>query len=33
MVWVFELSPDGLIVEERDYLDTAALMAQLGIEG
>jgi steroid delta-isomerase-like uncharacterized protein len=33
MVWVFELSPDGLIVEERDYLDTAALTAQLDIEG
>jgi len=33
MVWVFDLAPDGLIVEERDYLDTAALMAQLGLEG
>jgi steroid delta-isomerase-like uncharacterized protein len=28
-VWVFDLDADGLIVEERDYLDTAALMAQL----
>jgi steroid delta-isomerase-like uncharacterized protein len=28
-VWVFDLNPDGLIIEERDYLDTAALLAQL----
>jgi steroid delta-isomerase-like uncharacterized protein len=31
MVWVFDLGDDGLIVEERDYLDTAALMRQLGL--
>lgn len=30
-VWVFDLSSDGLIVEERDYLDTARLMQQLGL--
>jgi len=29
-VWPFDLDPNGLIVEERDYLDTAALLAQLG---
>lgn len=28
-VWVFDLDRDGLIVEERDYLDTAALLTQL----
>jgi steroid delta-isomerase-like uncharacterized protein len=32
-VWAFDLDPDGLIVEERDYLDTAALLAQLGDGG
>jgi steroid delta-isomerase-like uncharacterized protein len=32
-VWVFDLNPDGLIVEERDYLDTAALLAQLEAAG
>lgn len=31
-VWVFDLGDDGLIVEERDYLDTAALMRQLGLD-
>jgi hypothetical protein len=31
-VWAFDLDPNGLIVEERDYLDTAALMAQLGAD-
>lgn len=31
-VWAFDLDPDGLIVEERDYLDTAALLAQLGVD-
>lgn len=30
-VWVFELGDDGLIVEERDYFDTTALLGQLGI--
>lgn len=30
--WVFEFGPDGLVTAERDYFDTAALMAQLGIE-
>jgi len=29
-VWVFDLDSNGLIAEERDYLDTAALLAQLG---
>jgi steroid delta-isomerase-like uncharacterized protein len=29
-VWAFDLDPNGLIVEERDYFDTAALLAQLG---
>jgi steroid delta-isomerase-like uncharacterized protein len=29
-VWAFDLDPDGLIVEERDYLDTATLLSQLG---
>jgi len=28
-VWAFDLDSDGRIVEERDYLDTAALLAQL----
>jgi steroid delta-isomerase-like uncharacterized protein len=28
-VWAFDLDPNGLIVEERDYFDTAALLAQL----
>jgi predicted ester cyclase len=32
MVWVFDVRDDGLIVEERDYLDTAALMRQLGLD-
>ncbi len=34
-VWVFDLGDDGLIVEERDYLDaaTATLMGQLGLDG
>jgi steroid delta-isomerase-like uncharacterized protein len=31
-VWAFDLDPGGLIVEERDYLDTAALLAQLGAD-
>jgi steroid delta-isomerase-like uncharacterized protein len=31
-VWAFDLDPDGLIVEERDYLDTAAVLARLGAE-
>lgn len=30
-VWWCEVRDDGLIVEERDYLDTAAFMAQLGL--
>jgi steroid delta-isomerase-like uncharacterized protein len=29
--WWIELGPDGLIVAERDYLDTAGLMSQLGV--
>jgi len=32
-VWAFDLNPDGLIVEERDYLDTSALVAQLEAAG
>jgi steroid delta-isomerase-like uncharacterized protein len=32
-VWVFDLDAHGLIVEERDYLDTAALLAQLEAAG
>jgi steroid delta-isomerase-like uncharacterized protein len=32
MVWVFDLGHGGLIVEERDYLDTAALLRQLGLD-
>jgi len=32
-VWVLELGPDGLITEERDYFDAAALFGQLGIAG
>jgi steroid delta-isomerase-like uncharacterized protein len=31
-VWAFDLDPDGLIAEERDYFDTAALLGQLGAE-
>ncbi|MGH2966714.1 MAG: ester cyclase [Solirubrobacterales bacterium] len=31
-VWAFDLDPNGLIIEERDYLDTAALLAQLGAD-
>ena len=30
-VWVLDLGPDGLIVGERDYLDTATFMSQLGL--
>lgn len=30
-VWCFDLDADGLVVEERDYFDSAALMAQLGL--
>lgn len=29
--WWLEVRDDGLIVSERDYFDTAALMAQLGL--
>jgi hypothetical protein len=32
MVWVFDVGDGGLIVEERDCLDTAALMGQLGLD-
>ena len=31
-VWIFDFDTDGLVLAERDYFDTAALMAQLGIE-
>lgn len=30
-VWVFDLGDDGMIVEERDYFDTTALLGQLGL--
>jgi steroid delta-isomerase-like uncharacterized protein len=30
-VWVLDLGPDGLIVAERDYFDTAAFISQLGL--
>jgi steroid delta-isomerase-like uncharacterized protein len=30
-VWVFELGSDELITVERDYLDSASFMAQLGL--
>jgi hypothetical protein len=30
---MLELGPDGLITEERDYFDAAALFGQLGIAG
>ena len=29
-VWIFEFGSDGLVAAERDYFDTAAMMAQLG---
>jgi steroid delta-isomerase-like uncharacterized protein len=29
--WIFEFGTDGLVRAERDYFDTAALMAQLGL--
>ena len=31
-MWVFDLDSNGLIAEERDYLDTATLLAQLGAD-
>jgi steroid delta-isomerase-like uncharacterized protein len=31
MTWWLVLGPDDLIVAERDYLDTAGLMSQLGV--
>lgn len=31
-VWMFQIGADGLIVEERDYLDTALLFRQLGLQ-
>ena len=31
--WFFQLGPDGRIVEEHDYFDTAAFASQLGISG
>ena len=30
--WFFEFNEDGLVLTERDYFDTAALMSQLGLE-
>lgn len=30
-VWWFELDEEGLVTEERDYFDSAALMSQLGL--
>ncbi len=32
-VWIFDFGADGLVRSERDYFDTAELMAQLGIAG
>lgn len=32
-VWMIELDADGLIVSERDYFDTAALVRQLNLTG
>lgn len=32
-VWMLEIDDDGLMSEERDYLDTAPLFRQLGLEG
>ena len=29
--WLFEFGPDGRVAAERDYFDTAALIAQLGL--
>ena len=29
-VWLFALGADGKIVEERDYLDTASFLRQVG---
>ncbi len=31
MVWVFDLNEEELVVEERDYFDTARIMQQLGL--
>ena len=31
--WFLELGPDGLVVAERDYLDTAMFLRQLGLAG
>lgn len=31
--WFYEYDADGLVTAERDYFDTATLMAQLGVEG
>lgn len=30
-VWVLEVGADGLIAEERDYFDAAAVFRQLGM--
>lgn len=30
-VWIFDFGPDGLVTAERDYFDTASMMAQLGL--
>ena len=32
-VWVLDLTPEGLITEERHYMDVAAHMRQLGLAG
>ncbi len=31
MVWALDLNEEGLVVEERDYFDTARIMQQLGM--
>jgi len=30
-VWIARISPDGLIEEDRTYLDNASIMRQLGL--
>ncbi len=30
--WFFEVGPDGLVITERDYFDTATFMSQLGLD-
>ena len=32
MVWSLDLNEDGLVIEERDYFDTAHVIEQLGLD-